>query len=62
MVSKNILLEGLNRIHGANPTLSSKVDQDTGIWFARKTPNEYMHHLLEHINQDWISEQKKSNR
>ena len=29
MVSKNILLEGLNRIHGANLTLSSEVDQDT---------------------------------
>ena len=29
MVSKNILLEGLNRFHGANLTLSSDVDQDT---------------------------------
>ena len=28
-VSKNILLEGLNRFHGANLTLSSDVDQDT---------------------------------
>ena len=26
---KNILLEGLNRFHGANLTLSSDVDQDT---------------------------------
>ena len=29
MVNKNILLEGLNRFHGANLTLSSDVDQDT---------------------------------
>ena len=29
MASKNILLEGLNRFHGANLTLSSDVDQDT---------------------------------
>ena len=28
-VSKNILLEGLNRLHGANLTLSSVVGQDT---------------------------------
>ena len=28
-VSKNILLEGLNRFHSANLTLSSDVDQDT---------------------------------
>ena len=28
-VSKNILLEGLNRFHGASLTLSSDVDQDT---------------------------------
>ena len=29
MVSKNIKLEGLNRFHGANLTLSYDVDQDT---------------------------------
>ena len=29
MVSKNILLEGLNRNHGPNLTLNSDVDQDT---------------------------------
>ena len=29
MVSKNILLDGLNRFHSANLTLSSDVDQDT---------------------------------
>ena len=29
MVSKNILLEGLNRFHSANLILSSDVDQDT---------------------------------
>ena len=28
-VRKNILLEGLNRFHGANLTLNSDVDQDT---------------------------------
>ena len=29
MVSKDILLEGLNQFHGSNRTLSSDVDQDT---------------------------------
>ena len=29
MVGKNILQEGLNRVHSANLTLSSDVDQDT---------------------------------
>ena len=33
-VSKNILLEGLNRLHGANLTLNSDVDQDIDIRFA----------------------------
>ena len=33
-VSKNILLEGLNRFNGANLTLNSDVDQDIDIWFA----------------------------
>ena len=28
-VSKNILLEGLNRFHGANLNLNSDVNQDT---------------------------------
>ena len=28
-VSKNILLEGLNRFYGANLTFNSDVDQDT---------------------------------
>ena len=28
IVSKNILLDGLNRFQGANPTLSSDVDQE----------------------------------
>ena len=38
-VSKNILLEGLNRFHGANVTLSSDVDQELDVWFAWRTPN-----------------------
>ena len=42
-VSKNTLLKGLNRFHGATFTLSSDVDQDTDVWFARKTPNLSMH-------------------
>ena len=33
-VSKNILLEGLNRFHGANLTLNSDVDQGIDNWFA----------------------------
>ena len=38
---KIILLDGLNRIHVVNLTLSSDVDQDTylDVWFAWKTPN-----------------------
>ena len=28
-VSKNILLEGFNQFHGANPTLNSDVDQES---------------------------------
>ena len=53
-VSKNILLEDLNRFQGANLTLSLDVDQDTyiDVWFARKTPSSSMHHLPKHINQD----------
>ena len=42
--SKNILLEDLNRFHGANLTLSSDVDKDT-LMFG-------LHDLIEHINQD----------
>ena len=36
-VSKNVLLEGLNRVHAANPNLSSDVDQDTFhlVFFVR---------------------------
>ena len=45
------ILEGLNRFHGANLTFNSDVDQDIDIWFAWKTPNLSMHHLLEHINR-----------
>ena len=39
-VMENVLLEDLNRFHGANPTLSSDVDQH----IAWKTPNSSMHH------------------
>ena len=46
MVSKNILLEGLNWFHGANLTLNSDVGQDIYTWFAWKTHNVSMHHLL----------------
>ena len=40
MVSKNILLEGLNRFHGANLTLSSDVDNpiDWWSWVSRAGP------------------------
>ena len=37
-VSKNIILEGLNRFHGANLTLSSDVDQDTKIFGLHEIP------------------------
>ena len=29
-----LILEGLNRFHGANLTLNSDVDQDIDLWFA----------------------------
>ena len=52
-VSKDILLEGLNRFNGA---LTSPLVQ---MWIkthrylvCMKDPNLSMHHLLEHINQD----------
>ena len=52
-VSKNILLEGLNQFNGA-PTspLVQMCIKHIYVWFAWKTPNKSMHHLLEHINQD----------
>ena len=31
-VSKTILLEGLNRFHSANPTLSSDVEHSQIVW------------------------------
>ena len=37
-VSKNILLEGLKRFHGANLTLSSDVDQDTHMFGLHERP------------------------
>ena len=40
-VSKNILLEGLNRFHGANLTLSSDVDQDTYMFGLHERPLTY---------------------
>ena len=36
-VSKTILLEGLNRFHGANLTLSSDVDQNTKMFGLHET-------------------------
>ena len=38
MVSKNILLEGLNKFHGANINLSSDVDQDKNSLVCMKDP------------------------
>ena len=46
-----LILEGLNRFHGANLTLNSDVDQDIDLWFALNTPNLSMHKFREHINQ-----------
>ena len=40
-VSKNILLEGLNRFHGANLTLSSDMDQDTEMFGLHEKPLTY---------------------
>ena len=40
-VSKNILLEGFNRFHSVNLTLSSDVDQDTLIFGLHERPLTY---------------------
>ena len=40
-VSKNILLEGLNRFHGTNLTLSSDVDQDIEMFRLHEIPLTY---------------------
>ena len=40
-VSKNILLDGLNRFHGANLTLSSDVDQGTLMFGLHQKPQTY---------------------
>ena len=42
-VSKNILLEDLNRFHSANHTLSSDVDQDTKIFDLHERPHTYLY-------------------
>ena len=41
MVSKNILLEGLNQFHSVNITLSSDVDQDTYMFGLHERPLTY---------------------
>ena len=41
MVSKNILLEGLNRFHSTNLTLSSAVDQATYMFGLHEIPLIY---------------------
>ena len=40
-VSNNIVLEGLNRFHGANLTLSSDVDQDLKMIGLHERPLTY---------------------
>ena len=40
-VSKNILLEGLNRFNSANLTLSSDVDQYTLMFGLHERPQSY---------------------
>ena len=41
MVSKTVLLNGLNWFHGANLILSSDVDQDTEISHLHEDPLTY---------------------
>ena len=48
MVSKNILLEGLNQFHGTNLTLDYNVDQDTFgkvTFLALKVSGVIFYHL-----------------
>ena len=49
-VSKNILLEGLNRFHGTNLTLSSNVDQGTYIFGLHVRPLAYQCIISQNIN------------
>ena len=52
-VSKTILLEGLNRLHGVNLILSSDVDQDTYVFVFHVRPLAYQCIISKkHINQD----------
>ena len=52
-VSKNILLEGLNRFHGAlTSSLVQMRFKTHRCLVCMKDPNLLMHHLLDHINQD----------
>ena len=60
-ISQNILLEGLNRFHGA-PTLPLvQMWIKTHRYFAWDTPNLSIHYLLEHINKDIRRSQSKDN-
>ena len=56
-VSKNILLEGLNRFHCAPTSPLVQVWIRTHRW---KTRDLCMHHLLKHINQDIKSDKAKT--
>ena len=47
-----LLLEGFNRFHSENLTLSAAVDQE-------RPPNLSMHHLLEHKDQDIKEDEAK---
>ena len=51
-VSKNILLEGLNRFKGATSPLVPMRIKTHRCLVCMIGPNLSMHHLLEHINQD----------
>ena len=53
MVSKNILLEGLNQFHSAQTSpLVQMWIKTFRCLVCKNTPNLSMHHLQEHINQD----------
>ena len=51
---KNILLEGLNKVHGVptSPLVQIWIKTHICLVCIKKNPKLSMHHLLEHKNQD----------
>ena len=58
-VSKNILLEDLTGFTASQPQpMFREGSRHIDIWFTCETPNQSMHHLLEHIHKGIRKENK----